>query len=74
MVTQPGMSYEPYWRQIMELESRKEVIEGWLSSPDTLSELIECLQEMLAATECQLRALKSRGLNSEGSSPLREAG
>ena len=59
MFTQPRMSNEPRWRQMMELESRKEVIEGWLSSPDTPSHLVEVLEEMLATTERQLRAVRS---------------
>jgi hypothetical protein len=74
MFTQHGMSGEPYWRQMMELESRKEVIEGWLSSPDTPSQLVEVLQEMLATTERQLRAVRSQGPDSPSSSPRREAG
>jgi len=74
MFTQPGMSGEPRWRQMMELQSRKEVIEGWLSSPETPSHLVEVLQEMLATTDRQLRALRSVGLDLPGSSPRREAG
>ena len=63
MYTQPEMSREPCWRQIMELESRKAVIEGWLSSPDTPSHLVEVLQEMLAIAERQLREVRSQGLD-----------
>jgi hypothetical protein len=74
MFTQPGMSGEPRWRQMMELQSRKEVIEGWLSSPETPSHLVEVLQEMLATTDRQLRALRRVGLDLPGSSPRREAG
>ena len=74
MFTQPGMSGEPCWRQTMELQSRKEVIEGWLSSPDTPSHLVEILQEMLATTERQLQAVRSQGLDSPSSSPRRDAG
>jgi len=74
MFTQPGMSGEPFWRQMMELESRKEVIDGWLSSPDTPFQLIEVLQEMLATTERQLRAVRSQGIDSTGSPTRREAG
>ena len=59
MFTQSGMSGDPCWRQMMELESRKEVIEGWLSSPDTPSQLVEVLQEMLATTERQLQAVRA---------------
>jgi|HubBroStandDraft_6_1064221.scaffolds.fasta_scaffold05040_4 hypothetical protein len=74
MFTQPGMSGEPRWRQMMELESRKEVIQGWLSSPDTPSQLVEVLQEMLATTERQLRAVRSQGLDGPSPAPRREAG
>ena len=58
MFTQPGMSGEPRWRQMMELESRKEVIQGWLSSPNTPSHLVDVLQEMLTTTERQLQAVR----------------
>jgi len=60
---------EPVWRQVIELQSRKEVIEGWLSSSVIPSQLVEVLQEMLAATELQLQVLRN-----QDSSPLREAG
>ena len=63
MYTQSEMSGEPCWRQIMELESRKAVIEGWLSSPDTPCHLVEVLQEMLAIAERQLREVRSQGLD-----------
>ena len=49
------------WRQMMELESRKEVIKGWLSSPDIPSQLVEVLQEMLATTERQLKTVRRQG-------------
>jgi hypothetical protein len=74
MFTQPGMSGEPRWRQMMELESRKEVIDGWLSSPDTPSHLVEVLQEMLATTERHLQAVRSQGFDGTSSSHRREAG
>ena len=74
MFTQPGMSGEPFWRQMMELESRKEVIQGWLSSPDTPSHLVDVLQEMLTTTERQLQAVRSQGLDGSSSSPRRESG
>jgi len=73
MFSQPGMSGEPCWRQRMELQSRKEVLEGWLSSPSTPSQLVEVLQEMLATTERQLRAVRSQGPDSPSSSPRSEA-
>ena len=63
---------KPVWRQMTELQSRKEVIEGWLSSPDTPPHLAEVLQEMLAATELQLRVLRNQ--EADSLSPLREAG
>ena len=66
MLTQPGMSGEPCWRQMMELELRKEVIERWLSSPDTPSQLYEVLQEMLATSERQLQAARSEGIDRTG--------
>jgi hypothetical protein len=72
MFPQRLMSGEASWRQIMELESRKEVIKEWLSSPDIPSHLVEVLQEMLATTERQLAALRSQGLEGTTSSPLRE--
>ena len=74
MFTQPEMSGEPRWRQMMELESRKEVIQGWLSSPDTPFHLVEVLQEMLATTERQLQAVRSQGTDSTGLPTRREAG
>ncbi|MFZ1136944.1 MAG: hypothetical protein WAN69_18490, partial [Candidatus Korobacteraceae bacterium] len=67
MFTQPGVSGEPRWRQMMELELRKEVIERWLSSPDTPSQLVEVLQEMLATTDRQLQAARSEGLDGPSS-------
>ena len=67
MFTQPGVSGEPRWRQMMELELRKEVIERWLSSPDTPSQLVEVLQEMLSTTDRQLQAARSEGIDSTGS-------
>ena len=73
MFTQPRTSNEPRWRQMMELESRKEAIEGWLSSPDTPPQLVEVLQEMLATTERQLRAV-SQGLVGPSPAPRRKAG
>jgi hypothetical protein len=74
MFMQPRTSNEPRWRQMMELESRKEVIEGWLSSPDTPPHLVAVLQEMLATTERQLREVTSQGLDSPSSWSRREAG
>jgi hypothetical protein len=73
MFKQPAISGEPHWRQMMELESRKEVIEAWLSSSDIPAQLVEVLKEMLATTEHQLQAVRSQGLDSTTSSPLREA-
>jgi hypothetical protein len=74
MFTQPMMSSEPSWRQMMELESRKEVIEEWLSSSVIPSHLAEVLEEMLATTERQLQKVRSRVLDDTSSSPFREAG
>ena len=70
MFAQPARSGEPSWRQMMELESRMEVIRAWLSSSDIPSEILEVLQEMLAATERQLRAVKSQDLENGNSSLL----
>jgi hypothetical protein len=72
MFTQPGVSGESRWRQMMELESRKEVIQGWLSSPDTPSHLVDVLQEMLTTTERHLQAVRTEGIDSTGS-PVRRA-
>jgi hypothetical protein len=63
---------EPVWRQMTELQSRKEVIEGWLASSVVPIQLVEVLQEMLAATELQLQVLRNR--ESDNSSLLGEAG
>jgi hypothetical protein len=52
---------EPVWRQMTELQSRKEVIEGWLSSSVVPAQLVEVPQEMLAATELQLKVLRNPG-------------
>jgi len=60
MIAQRAVSGEPCWRQVMELESRQEVIEGWLSDPGISSQLVEVLQEMLATTECQLEEVRSQ--------------
>ena len=68
MFTQGPMSGEPSWRQMMELESRMEVIQE-LSSPDIPSEHVEGLREMLATTERQLAALRSQGLDGTRSVP-----
>ena len=73
MFKQPAISCEPPWRQMMELESRKEVIEGWLSSSDIPAQLVEVLKEMLATTEHQLQAARSQGLDSTTSLPRRES-
>ena len=70
MFAQRAMSGEPSWRQMTELESRKEVIKEWLSSPDIPLEIVEVLQEMLAATERQLQAVKSQDLENANPSPL----
>jgi hypothetical protein len=72
MFKQPATSGEPPWRQMMELESRKEVIEGWLSSSDIPAQLLEVLKEMLSTTQRQLQAVRSQGLDSATSSPRRE--
>ena len=48
------------WREIMELQSRKEVIERWLSESGTPAQLVEVLQEMLVTTERQLRLLRNQ--------------
>ena len=74
MFTQRAMSGEPARRQTMGLQSRKEVIERWLSSTVLPSQLVEVLQEMLTTTEHQLQAVRSQGLDNTGSSPLHEAG
>jgi hypothetical protein len=63
---------EPVWRQMAEVQSRKEAIEGWLSSSVVPAQLVEVLQEMLAATELQLKVLRNRA--PDNSPPLREAG
>lgn len=70
MFVQRPMYGEPSWRQMTELESRKEVIKEWLSSPDIPSEIVEVLQEMLAATERQLQAVKSQDFENVNPSPL----
>ena len=46
MYTQCPMYGEPFWRQRIDLESRREVIKVWLSSSDIPSQLVEVLQEM----------------------------
>ena len=74
MFTQPVMSGEPSWRQMTELESRKEVIEEWLSSSVIPSHLVEVLEEMLATTERQLQEVISQVVDDTISSPFREAG
>ncbi len=63
---------EPVWRQMTELQSRKEVIEGWLSSPVVPAQLTEVLQEMLATTEFRLQLLRNQ--EPDNLSPLRKAG
>jgi len=64
---------ESSWRQMMELESRKEVIKEWLLSPGIPSEIIEVLQEMLATTERQLQTVTSQDLENATPSPFRKA-
>ena len=63
---------EPVWRQMTELQSRKGVIEGWLSSSVVPAQLVEVLQEMLAATELQLKVLRNQ--EPDSTSPLRDTG
>jgi hypothetical protein len=64
MFPQRPMSREASWRQVMELESRKEVLKEWLSSSDIPSHLVEVLQELLVTTERQLQAVRSQDLES----------
>ncbi len=73
MFKQPAISGEPTWRQMLELESRKEVIEGWLSCSDVPNQLVEVLKEMLATVEHELQAVRSQGLDSTTSSRRRES-
>jgi hypothetical protein len=49
---------DPVWRQVIELESRKETIECWLSNPDISPQLVEVLREMLETTARQLHGLR----------------
>ena len=49
---------EPAWRQVIELESRKETIECWLSNSDISPQLVEVLREMLKTTARQLQGLR----------------
>jgi hypothetical protein len=72
MFPQRPMSGEATWRQVMEFESRKEVIKEWLSSPDIPSHLVETLQEMLATTEHQLDVLRGQGHDARSSFHHRE--
>ncbi len=74
MITQRAISGEPSWRQVMELEARKEVIERWLSESIIPSQLVEVLQEMLATTERQLKAIRSQAPENTRSSPRHESG
>ena len=74
MTNQRAISGEASWRQVMELELRKEVIERWMSESVIPSQLVEVLQEMLATTERQLQALRSQGPENTSSSPRRESG
>ncbi len=69
MFPQRLMSGESSWRQITELESRKEVIKEWLSSSEIPSHLVGVLQEMLATTERQLQAVKSQDRENVNPSP-----
>ena len=73
MFTHFARSGEPSWRQMMELESRKEVIKEWISSAGIPSEIIEVLQEMLATTERQLQTVTSQDLENATHSPFRKA-
>jgi hypothetical protein len=74
MFKQHAISGEPLWRQMMELESRKEAIEGWLSSSDISAQLVEVLKEMLASTEHELQVVRSQGPDRTTSSPRGESG
>jgi hypothetical protein len=67
MITQRAISGESSWRQVMELEARKEVIERWLSESVIPSQLVEVLQEMLATTERQLQAISQAPENTRSS-------
>jgi hypothetical protein len=59
MFTEPAGFGEAAWQQTMELQSRKDVIERWLSDPGTPTQLIDVLLEMLANTERQLLLLRN---------------
>ena len=63
---------EPAWRQVIELQARKEVIERCLSSSAVPAHLVEVLQEMLVTTEHQLQVLRNQ--EPDNAPPLREAG
>ncbi len=60
MSTERAALGESVWRQTMELQSRKEVIERWLSESGTPAQLVDVLQEMLANTERQLQLLRNQ--------------
>ena len=74
MFTQRAMPDDPSWRQVMELQSRKEVIERWLSSTTVPCQLVEALQEMLATTKRELQALEDQAGSNKSSSVYRQAG
>jgi hypothetical protein len=46
--------------RLMELQSRKQVIERWLATPAISAQYSSVLQEMLAAVEAELTALSNR--------------
>jgi hypothetical protein len=74
MFNQCPMSGEAYWQQMLELESRKEVIERWLSSAIIPSQLVEVMEEMLTTTERQLEVLRKQDPANPGSAALRDGG
>lgn len=74
MFPHPGMSGEAVWRQTMELQSRKEVIERWLAETGIPAQQVDVLQEMLANTERQLQAIRSQAAENTSPSSRPETG
>lgn len=74
MFPQRAMPGDPAWQRVMELQSRKEVIERWLSSTAVPCQLVEALQEMLATTKRELQALEDQAGSNNSSSVYRRVG
>jgi hypothetical protein len=60
MPEQPTRSVESRWQQLVELRSRREIVQRWLQTDGVPEVLREQLRTQLQEIELQLRALEPR--------------